>query len=154
MLCKNRLNTIISLGSAGSRRTFVVKAPFRHAPTSIRHALRQALPSSISLRCRSSVAVTQCDYDEFAVKFQGHVASGVARTKFDTPLDETWRINLGRGNANRWLTGPRSDDWFTGMPPSCCPGEFCQKEDAPSWKPIDYPPLTPTTNNSIRDQKT
>lgn len=125
MLCKNRLNSIITLGSAGSRRTFVVKAPYRHAPISIRRSFRKTLPSSISLRYKSTVSVTQCDYDEFSMKFQGHVASGDARIKFDTPVDEAWRINLGRGNVNRWLSGPRSDDWFTGVPPSRCPGEFC-----------------------------
>jgi hypothetical protein len=37
---------------------------------------------------------------------------------------ESWRINLGRGNDNAWLTGPRpADDWFTGVAPAkACPG--------------------------------
>lgn len=37
---------------------------------------------------------------------------------------ESWRINLGRGNDNAWLMGPRNDkEWFTGIAPNQnCPG--------------------------------
>jgi hypothetical protein len=36
---------------------------------------------------------------------------------------ETWRINLGRGIDNAWLTGPRNEEWFTGVTPGHgCPG--------------------------------
>ena len=32
-------------------------------------------------------------------------------------------INLGRGNNDEWLLGPRDEDeWFTGLKPSTCPG--------------------------------
>lgn len=34
---------------------------------------------------------------------------------------EPWRINL-RGELDAALTGPRSDDWWTGRPPRDCPG--------------------------------
>jgi hypothetical protein len=32
--------------------------------------------------------------------------------------EETWRINLGRDDNNKWLTAPRdADEWFTGKQP-------------------------------------
>ena len=38
---------------------------------------------------------------------------------------EDWMINLGRdsGKIDAWLTGPRSDEWYTGVHPSQCPGK-------------------------------
>lgn len=36
--------------------------------------------------------------------------------------EEAWMINLGRGNDDEWLTGPREEDWFTGIHPRVCPG--------------------------------
>ena len=133
MMCMNRFGAITSLRSIANqtRRTFVVKVPvIRTAPTSNR--VRQALPSSsaisTSLRYKSVAAVPEYDYDEvFAVKSKGHADAAAARTELDTRPDEAWRINLGRGNVNQWLTGPRSEDWFTGMLPSCCPGKFSDR---------------------------
>lgn len=81
------------------------------------------------------------------MKFQGHVASGDARIKFDTPVDEAWRINLGRGNVNRWLSGPRSDDWFTGVPPSRCPG--LDKDG--TIRSLPFPNLNAVTRDSVKD---
>jgi hypothetical protein len=37
-------------------------------------------------------------------------------------IREPWMANLGRTDQN-WLEGPRSQDWFTGVHPSACPGE-------------------------------
>ena len=129
MLCKNKIKSIISFSSVGNRRAFGVKTLLRTVPILIRPQFRQALKSSTSLRYKCAVAVepvAQYDDDEvFAAKSKGHAAAAAARIKSDRPLDETWRINLGRGNVNQWLSGPRSEDWFTGMHPSCCPGEFC-----------------------------
>ena len=38
--------------------------------------------------------------------------------------EEAWMINLGRGNDNEWLTGPREDTWYTGIHPRDCPGTY------------------------------
>jgi hypothetical protein len=40
-------------------------------------------------------------------------------------VPESWMINLGRGNDNAWLTGPRNEqEWFTGVAPvNQCPGK-------------------------------
>lgn len=38
--------------------------------------------------------------------------------------EEAWMINLGRGNDNEWLTGPRDDAWYTGVHPRDCPGMY------------------------------
>ena len=38
--------------------------------------------------------------------------------------EEAWMINLGRGNDNEWLTGPREDAWYTGVHPRDCPGTW------------------------------
>ena len=39
--------------------------------------------------------------------------------------EEAWMINLGRGEDNAWLTGPREDSWWTGVHPRDCPGTLC-----------------------------
>jgi len=35
---------------------------------------------------------------------------------------EDWMVNLGRGKNNEWLSQQRSEEWYTGVPPSSCPG--------------------------------
>lgn len=82
------------------------------------------LKSSTVLRYKCTVAVPQYDDNEmFAVKSKGHAAA--AMTKVDKPLNETWKINPGRGNFHQWLSGTHSEDWFTTRHWSCCPDEFC-----------------------------
>ena len=58
--------------------------------------------------------------------FQGHSDDYFATSCMTTGKshEESWMINLGRGNVNAWLTGVRSDEWFTGVIPSKCPGKF------------------------------
>ena len=61
--------------------------------------------------------------------------------------EEAWMINLGRGNDNEWLTGPREDTWYTGIHPRDCPGTYykgtalcflCCTEHV-SWEaPLDF----------------
>jgi hypothetical protein len=50
-----------------------------------------------------------------------------ATTATPTAVSESWMINVGRGNDNAWLMGPRNDqEWFTGMAPiDQCPGNVC-----------------------------
>ena len=40
---------------------------------------------------------------------------------------DAWKKNLGRESED-WLLGPRADDWFTGLPPSQCPGLVKQQQ--------------------------
>jgi hypothetical protein len=57
-------------------------------------------------------------------KSRGHAEAAAARATSHLSHDESWMINLGRGNNNEWLLGPRDeDDWFTGLKPTVCPGE-------------------------------
>lgn len=37
---------------------------------------------------------------------------------------EGWMVNLGRGKNNEWLSQQRSEEWYTGVPPSSCPGKL------------------------------
>jgi hypothetical protein len=58
-------------------------------------------------------------------KSRGHAEAAAARATSHLSHDESWMINLGRGNNNEWLLGPRhADDWFTGLKPTVCPGEY------------------------------
>lgn len=54
----------------------------------------------------------------------GHAVAAEYRAK--NVLEEPWRINLGRGNDNAWLMGPRDEqEWFTGVAPvNDCPGKL------------------------------
>ena len=53
----------------------------------------------------------------------GHAVALEARAGINRSHEEAWMINLGRGNDDDWLTGPRPQEWFTGLPPSMCPGK-------------------------------
>jgi hypothetical protein len=53
----------------------------------------------------------------------GHAAAMKARVSMDKSHEEAWMINIGRGNENEWLSGPRPQEWFTGLSPSKCPGK-------------------------------
>ena len=55
-------------------------------------------------------------YDTTAATANG---GGVGRSH-----QEAWMVNLDRGDNNKWLSRPRSSDWFTGLEPSICPGEL------------------------------
>jgi len=55
-------------------------------------------------------------------KSHGHAEALKVRSTF---ANEAWMINLGRGDNDRWLLGPRDpDEWFTGLKPSSCPGKL------------------------------
>lgn len=136
MLHSKKVSTkamIASVRSIGSKRCFTLfgSATTRKPPSvtpqmAIRHSNRHTLPVSTLLRYKSSAAVSQVpdDTEEITGHSEGHAAAAEARNKFDTSHEEAWMINLGRGSNNQWLTGPRSDEWFTGLPPSQCPGKY------------------------------
>ena len=129
MLYPNRISAKViaaSLRSTSSKRTFSLVQVIRAPPMLIRHSNRHTLPISTLLRQKSSAAVSLFnDADAFSRYSKGHAAAAAARTKENGGFarDEPWMINLERGKDNPWLTGPRSEDWFTGVPPSQCPGK-------------------------------
>jgi hypothetical protein len=115
------------LRSVGTKRFFVsnhssLSSPLCHSPwettTSYHKSTRWVL--SATRRQNSSCVATidvedlQCNSDSYATA--GRMTTGKSH-------EESWMINLGRGNVNAWLTGVRSDEWFTGVIPSKCPGK-------------------------------
>ena len=69
---------------------------------------------------------------------------------------EAWAANLGRGNDDAWLNGPRSEDWYTGVPPTqLCPGIDNNKniDDAPAStkiRSLPLPHLGRVTRNAVQ----
>jgi hypothetical protein len=78
-------------------------------------------------RHKSTAAAAIVDYedDEDVVTNAslGHAAAAEAAASMDKSHEEAWMVNLGRGNENEWLTGPRPEEWFTGLAPCKCPGK-------------------------------
>ncbi|CAB9522563.1 Hercynine oxygenase [Seminavis robusta] len=66
------------------------------------------------------------DQDDLEVRTKGLAAAAQLRatsaSSAELSHEEAWMINLGRGDDNEWLTGPREDEWFTGIHPRDCPG--------------------------------
>jgi hypothetical protein len=108
----------------GAKRSYVTES-LRTLPIAANHSVVGAAfrsppgnPSTMAflgVRSKSSGAASkvQCDDDDFV-----NGARVVERC-----VQEAWMVNLGRGDEE-WLTGPRSGDWFTGVAPDVCPGEF------------------------------
>lgn len=77
-------------------------------------------------RHKSTAAALVDDYEDDIPVVDpsiGHAAAVEARTNMETSHEEAWMVNLGRGNDNEWLTGPRPVEWFTGIEPTKCPGK-------------------------------
>ena len=61
--------------------------------------------------------------DKLVFRSEGHKLAAEYRADQHRAYEEPWMINLGRGNDNAWLMGPRKDEeWFTGLAPRSCPG--------------------------------
>lgn len=90
-------------------------------------SLRRA--SSVSTRRfkSSAAAAVLDDYDDdddvVSDASIGHKAAAEQAVASTKTHEEAWMVNLGRGNDNEWLTGPRPEEWFTGLAPSKCPGK-------------------------------
>ena len=87
-------------------------------------------PSSMAFlghRNKSSGAAfrDQCEDEDEPASIVGRCGRGghVERSR-----QEAWMVNLGRGD-DEWLSGPRDVDWFTGIEPSACPGEYLMWEN-------------------------
>jgi hypothetical protein len=84
----------------------------------------RAFSSGLSRYKSTMAAYDDGEDDNINHRHQGHVAAAKARASDAVkPHDEDWMINLGRAGENEWLTGPRDQDWFTGVAPSKCPGK-------------------------------
>jgi hypothetical protein len=87
--------------------------------------LTRAFSSGLSRFKSTMAAYDEGEDDNIDFRHQGHVAAAEARASDAVKShDEAWRINLGRDGDNEWLTGPRDQDWFTGVAPRECPGKY------------------------------
>jgi hypothetical protein len=97
------------------------------------HQLSQRFKSSVGLA--SSIDYDGDEFEEVNDKslgrsYIGHAQAAEYRAKnyatSEKVASEPWMINLGRGNDNAWLMGPRNErEWFTGVAPvDECPGTF------------------------------
>lgn len=80
-------------------------------------------------RWQSSTAAVSYDSDsdggdDLEIRSKGFAAAQELRTTEKLSRQEAWMINLGRDNDNEWLTGPREEEWFTGVHPLDCPGTY------------------------------
>lgn len=64
------------------------------------------------------------DDDERVIQYAtATAATGALSGNGSLAHQEAWKVNLGRGDNDAWLTGPRNaDEWFTGRKPAECPG--------------------------------
>jgi hypothetical protein len=87
---------------------------------------RQQKRFKASVSAAAADTDSDSDEDDLAYTHAGHAAAAKVRAK--TTIDKPWMINLGRGNDNAWLMGPRNEeDWFTGLAPAHgCPGKFSE----------------------------
>lgn len=98
-------------------------APQKARPMKLRNHVGSKAPVlSTFWRHKSSLAAYDDDDEDVIDATNGHAAA--AALNFEKSHQESWMINLGRGNNNAWLSGPRTGDWFTGLAPSKCPGKL------------------------------
>ena len=110
--------TLRSTCTAGKKQFLSTSKKYASRLRSNRHStIRQ--PSTASRHKSTAAAVVDDDSDN---GLNGH-STGETRASINRSHEEGWMINLGRGNDNEWLTGPRPQEWFTGLPPSMCPGK-------------------------------
>ncbi len=75
--------------------------------------------SSNAARWKSTLASYESDEENDVVATTTRSTVGEGSLSHE----EAWMVNLGRGDNNEWLTGPRdADEWFTGKQPKICPG--------------------------------
>jgi hypothetical protein len=103
----------------------------RHFDPSVRSRFRlptdvsRAFSSGLSRFKSTLAAYDESEDDNIDYRHQGHVTAAKARaTDAIKSYDDAWMINLGRDGDNEWLTGPRDQDWFTGVAPRDCPGKY------------------------------
>eukprot|EP00544_Gedaniella_sp_CCMP2646_P001270 CAMPEP_0202510280 /NCGR_PEP_ID=MMETSP1361-20130828/53213_1 /ASSEMBLY_ACC=CAM_ASM_000849 /TAXON_ID=210615 /ORGANISM="Staurosira complex sp., Strain CCMP2646" /LENGTH=924 /DNA_ID=CAMNT_0049144539 /DNA_START=67 /DNA_END=2841 /DNA_ORIENTATION=+ len=105
--------------------------------------------SSVS-RHNSTAAALVDDYEDDLPLVDptiGHAAAVKARASKETSHEEAWMVNLGRGNDNEWLTGPRPVEWFTGLEPTKCPGVDAHGK----IRSLPLPNLNEVTRKSVKE---
>lgn len=119
-----------AIGSIAQLRSSVIESlsvlpGSSHGPTAATTTARfpPGNPSTMAflgVRSKSSGAAfrAQCDDEEDTL---ASVGNGMRVQERSVP--EAWMVNLNRGDEE-WLTGPRRGEWFTGLAPDICPGEF------------------------------
>ena len=116
--------TLREIGKTRSLSVAVGRRESGFRPVVKRYAQFNAVLPSAACRWKSTMAAySDSDVQEKVWdKNHGHAEAHKVRSTF---ANEAWMINLGRGDNNRWLLGPRDpDEWFTGLKPSSCPGKF------------------------------
>lgn len=114
-----------------TRRYLSIGRGRRHFEPSVGSRFRLSTETSRAFSAGlSRFKSTMAAYDEgeddgIDYRHQGHVAAAKSRVSNAVkPHDEDWMINLGRDGDNEWLTGPRDQEWFTGVAPRNCPGTY------------------------------
>jgi len=70
------------------------------------------------------MAAYDSDEEELEYRTKGFAAAAALGATHKSH-EEAWMVNLGRNQDNEWLLRPRDSKWFTGLPPSECPGKCC-----------------------------
>jgi hypothetical protein len=114
-----------------SARFLSIGSGRRHFEPAIRSRFRlstetsRAFSSGLSRFKSTMAAYDEGEDDKIDYRHQGHVAAAKVRVSVAVKShDEDWMINLGRDGDNEWLTGPRDQEWFTGVAPRDCPGTY------------------------------
>lgn len=140
--------TLSFIRSFGTRRN-VVQHHSSSAVSTLRHRVkaRSALSTAAWRQSSSYAAHTIEEHEQLHGNIQGHAAAAAIRTSTGKSHEEAWMINLGRGKENAWLTGPRSDEWFTGVVPANCPGVDAQG----ILRSLPLPNLNAVTRQSAKE---
>lgn len=89
----------------------------------------------------AAYALDEHDDDNYAGLAAAAMEKAMQRTLDDagkSSQKEAWMVNLGRKDNNAWLTGPRDEkEWFTGVPPSECPGKLLRSLPKPDSGEIE-----------------
>jgi hypothetical protein len=126
MLARNtaiKKAVLSGLRSVGGKRHFVSNSKSSPSSSSGLALHHRSARSALSVTSRQSSSAAARDDAEDHGPPKGYAAEAAVRMNTLKSHEEAWMINLGRRRENAWLTGPRSDEWFTGVVPSKCPGK-------------------------------
>ena len=89
------------------------------------------------------------DLDLKTKGFKAAVSANSAKANFlaNRSHEEAWMINLDRDGDKEWLTGPRTDEWFTGVHPRECPGV----DENGMLRSLPLPNLSSVTRTAAKD---
>jgi hypothetical protein len=126
MLYPIRTTKLISanLAAIGFKKRFLANLSLRNVEEKL-FSLRSSTDSPVpNLRFKSSAANDRLVFSENNdIATSESALSDFSPQNWNSSQEHAWKVNLGRGSNNKWLTGARSDDWFTGLSPKSCPGK-------------------------------